>query len=371
MRISIDIQSAVTQRAGVGRYTRELVRHLGEIAPDDRFCLTYFDFKGNAAPIDAPNAEQNAVRWFPGRIAQLAWKTLRWPPYDRLAGPADLYHFPNFVIPPLRQGKSVVTIHDMSFIACPQFSEERNVRYLNTHIRDTAERADAIITVSQFSADEICSTLDVDPARVFPIHLGIADSFARPDEDTKTRILTKYGLDRPFILAVGTIEPRKNLPLLVDIFERLSDFDGYLVIAGGHGWKVDPILERINRSPRAASIRCLGYTSDDVLPALYAGASALVQTSFYEGFGLPPVEAMACGTPVVSSTGGSLPEVLGDGAVLVDSFEPDAWMEPIRRVLEDSTLRDTLGERARRKAATYRWADTATKTMNVYRQVAS
>jgi len=370
MKVCIDIQSAITQRAGVGRYTREIVQHLAEVAPDDKFLLPYFDFKGDATPIDIPNAEQRPIRWCPGRIAQLAWKTIKLPPYDMFAGNADVYHFPNFIIPPLRNKKSVVTIHDMSFVPYPHFAEGRNVRYLSHHIANTAKRADAIITVSHFSAREICTYLGVPEDRVFAIHHGISDTFAKPGAVATASVLSEYNLDRPYLLTVGTVEPRKNLPLLVDIFEKLEDFDGDLVIAGGLGWKYEPIIERIKNSPRAESIRLLGYTADDKLPALYAGASAFMVTSHYEGFGFPPVEAMACGTPVVSSTGGSLLEVLGEGAVLVDSLSADAWLEPIRKVLGDSAYREELILRGFQKAASYRWADAAAKTMDVYRRVA-
>jgi len=370
MKVCIDIQSAVTQRAGVGRYTRELVQHLGRAAPDDRFLLTYFDFKGRAAPIEVPNASQHAIRYCPGRLAQFAWKTLGWPPYDMFAGDADLYHFPNFIIPPLRNKKSVVTIHDVSFVPYPHFAEERNVRYLRTHIKETVKRADAIITVSEFSAREICSYLGADEERVFAVHHGISDTFARPGAEETARVLADCKLDRPYLLTVGTVEPRKNLTLMVEAFEHLKDFDGDLVIAGGLGWKYEPILERIRKSPRAKSIRCLGYTDDSRLPALYAGASAFLLTSYYEGFGFPPVEAMACGTPVVSSTGGSLAEVLGDGAVLLESYSGEEWAEQIGRVLTDSRFREELIDRGRIKAASYSWAEAASKTMAVYRQVA-
>ena len=371
MKVCIDIQSAVTQQAGVGRYTRELVQHLNSAAPDDELLLSYFDFRGDATSIDVPHAEQNVVRWCPGRLAQLAWKTIHWPPYDLMTAAADVYHFPNFIIPPMRKRtKSVVTIHDMSYIPYPHFAEERNVSYLRAHMKSTVKRADAIITVSHFSAREICNYLDVSEDRVFTVHHGIADRFMRPSDKITADVLASYKLDKPYLLTVGTIEPRKNISLLIKVFESLTDFDGDLVIAGGLGWKYEPIMERIKKSPRAKSIRCLGYTHDDKLPALYAGASAFVLTSHYEGFGFPPVEAMACGTPVVSSVGGSLAEVLGDGAVLVEGVSEELWANQIRTVLSDSSFREALIDRGRDKAASYTWAKAASETMNVYRQVA-
>jgi len=369
MRICIDVQSAVTQRAGVGRYTRELVQHLPEASPDDEFVLAYFDFKAKGAPIAPEGVEERRIRWCPGRIAQLAWKTIHWPPFDAFAGDADLYHFPNFVLPPLRHGKSVVTIHDMTFLRYPHFTENRNARHLTACMQDTVERADAIITVSQFSADEVCALLDVRPERVFAVHSGISSGFVRPPSETIRKQLSEAGLDKPYILTVGTVEPRKNIPFLIDVFEQLSDFDGELVIAGGLGWKYGPILERITNSPRSRDIRYLQYAGDSLLPSLYAGAELFVLTSFYEGFGFPPLEAMACGTPVVSSAGGSLREILGDAAIVLDDFDCDLWIEKIRQALSDSVLRKELASRGHAQAKKYSWAAAAAETHNVYQQV--
>ena len=155
------------------------------------------------------------------------------------------------------------------------------------------------------------------------------------------------------------------------MFEVLTDFDGDLVIAGGMGWKTQPILDCIRQSPRAASIKCLGFTNDETLPALYAGAEMFLLSSFYEGFGFPPVEAMACGSPVVSSTGGSLEEVLGDAAVLLPHYDIDGWLTAIRRVLQDRAYREDLIGKGFRQAASYTWEKTARQTLDVFRQVAS
>lgn len=370
MKICIDIQSTITQRAGVGRYTRLLVQHLGPMAINDHLFLFYFDFKRRGMPFEVTNAVHKAVRWCPGRIAQLMWKTLRWPPFNYFAGDADVYHFPNFILPPLNSGKkSVVTIHDMSFLRFPEFAEKRNEKYLSTQIRNTVSRADAIITDSQFSAHEIHDLLNVNPDRIFPIHLGVAKNFNAPDKPLIHSVLTHFGIDRPYILTVGTIEPRKNITFLVEIFERITDFDGYLVIIGMPGWKYEPILNRITTSSRASDIRYLKYVDDLQLPALYAGANLFAFPSLYEGFGFPPLESMACGTPVISSAKGSLAEVLGTGAVLMDSFDPDLWTARAREVLADSEFRKKLIAAGYQQAAKYTWTETARKTWEVYRRL--
>lgn len=369
MHICMDIQSAITQRAGVGRYTRLLAQHLGTTAQSDSLSLFYFDFKRKGEPFTVANADTHVVRWCPGRVAQLAWKHLGWPPVDLLAGNADLYHFPNFILPPLRRGRSVVTIHDMSFARFPEFAEEKNLQYLKSHLKRTAEHADAIIAVSEFSAQEICELLKVPPDRVFAVLNGIDEALCAPEPERIARVRRELDLERPYLLALGTIEPRKNYAFLVDLFEHLDDFDGCLAIAGMAGWKCDPIFERFRNSPRAHDIRWLEYVNDDQLAALYAGAEMFICTSHYEGFGFPPLEAMACGTPVVSSVGGSLGEVLGEAAVVIDSFDIDEWLTDIRRVLDDSELRSSLRTAGFQQAAGFRWSDTAAKTWDIYRKV--
>jgi glycosyltransferase involved in cell wall biosynthesis len=325
MKICVDIQPAIAQRAGVGRYTQCLVEHLGPLLEGDSLRLFYFDFRRRGLPFPVPGATFHALHWCPGRLAQWSWKTLSWPPFDRFYVDADVYHFPNFILPPLRRGAAVVTVHDMSFLRFPRFAENRNRRYLTGRIRDTVRRADAVITDSQFSAGEIRALIESSMTRIVPIYPGIGDGFRAPEPESVRAEAHRLGLTRPYLLTVGTLEPRKNIPFLVEVFERLSGYDGDLVIAGMPGWKVAPILERMATSRRAGRIRYLRYVDGAVLPALYAGADLFLTASVYEGFGFPPLEAMACGTPVISSRGGSLPEVLGDGALVVDGYEADAW----------------------------------------------
>ncbi len=371
MKVCLDVQSAVVQRAGVGRYTKVLAQHLGLVAPDDDFVFPYFDFRRRGEPFPIPGGTWRPIHWCPGRVVQGAWKTFGMPPYDWFAGRADVYHFPNFTIPPLRRGKAVVTIHDLAFMRHPEFAEDRNVRYLKATMRDTIARAAAIITVSRFSAHEIEDLLRVPRERIFAVHHGIGATFGDGAASTVAETLGHFGIDRPYLLTVGTVEPRKNLTFLIDLFEKLADFDGCLVIAGAPGWKYEPIFERMRRSPRRDDIRYVEYVDDTRLPGLYAGARAFVLTSFYEGFGFPPLEAMACGTPVVSSAGGSLAEVLGDAAVVLDSFDLDRWHDAVSRVIRDAALRKVLSERGRTQAAGYTWDAAARATHAVYRQVAA
>ncbi len=368
MHICLDIQSAIAQRAGVGRYTRMLLENLAGLRGTDEVSFFYFDFQRRGAVSCPPGARGRAVRWLPGRLAQQAWKRLDWPPFDWLAGRADVYHFPNFIIPPLRRGRAVVTMHDVSFLRHPEFTEARNLDYLRARLADTVARADAIITDSAFCAAEMAELLPASRGKTTAIHLGIGGEFApaAPPADWRAR----RGLARPYLLSVGTVEPRKNFTFLLEVFEQLTGFDGDLVIAGRRGWKCEPILARLRASPRAARIHWLADAADAELPWLYAGAELLVYPSVYEGFGFPPLEAMACGTPVLASAGGSLPEVLGGGAWILPGFRADEWAAAVHRLLSDAAARASWAERGRAWAARYTWAETARRTWSVYRGVA-
>ena len=371
MRVCMDIQAALGQRAGVGRYVRELLGHLGPAAGTDELSAFYFDFKRAGLDAPPPGVEMRSCRWMPGRVAQAAWKRLGFPPYEWFAGKADLYHFPNFIRPPLGRGrKSVVTIHDVSFLRMPETTEAKNLAWLSAEIHDTAAKADAILTDSQFSAREIVELLHVPEAKVFPVWLGLPKFGPPPAPDAIAQARKALGLEKPYLLMVGTIEPRKNIPFLVKIYEALKDFDGDLVLVGGLGWKTGPTLRAISESPRKAGIKLLKHLDDAQLSALYAGAAAFTFPTRYEGFGFPPLEAMGRGAPVISARNSSLPEVLGDAAEWVDGYDAEEWAATIRAVLGDSARAARLRAAGLAQARKFTWEETAQKTWDVYRRLA-
>jgi glycosyltransferase involved in cell wall biosynthesis len=370
VKVSVDIQAAIAQRAGIGRYVQCLAEHLGAFRGTDALQWFYFDFRRRGHGLTLPGGAERAVRWVPGRVVQGAWKTLHFPPYNWFAGAADVYHFTNFIRPPLTRGASVVSIYDVSFLRYPDAAEPANLAYLRAHIGRTVRRADAIITISAFSKQEIVALLGADPGRVHAIYPGVNHERGRPDAEAIRDARAALRLEGSYLLFVGTLEPRKNIPLLVDAFGRLRDYPGALVLAGMRGWKTEPILAHIARSPARDRIRVLDYVPDRHLPALYAGADLFVFPSRYEGFGFPPLEAMTYGVPVVSSTGGSLPEVLGDAAALVPEEDPAAWAETLASLLADPDRRAALAARGRTWPARYTWEHAAEATWAVYRQVA-
>ena len=371
MLVSVDIQPALDQQTGIGRYVRCLAEGVGTLRGQDEVRLFCFDFHGRGIRFPAPGASVRRIRWCPGRLARKTWQTLGWPPYDRFAGPADVYHFTNFVRPPLRRGRSVVSMYDASFLRHPHAAEPANLAYLERHVRGSVERAEAILTISEFSKRELVEHLGASPARVHVVYPGLDHVRRSPSKEDIVMARAALGLTRPYLLMVSTIEPRKNIPFLVEVFDRLDAFDGDLVVAGMKGWQVEPILQAMRGARRADHIRHLDYVKEEYLSGLYAGAELFVFPSLYEGFGFPPLEAMTAGTAVISSDGGSLGEALGDGAEILTAFDADAWADRIREMLADEHRRAALVERGRRQAARYTWSEHVQRTWDVYREVAA
>lgn len=369
MKVCIDIQAGVSQRAGIGRYVSELVGHLPR-TDDLDFELFYMDFKGKAKPPRAPHCTFRRFSKVPGLFVQQAWKHFSRPSFNTISGRYDLFHFPNFIIPPLdpRAG-AVVSIHDISFLLHPDFAESRNLDFLTRRIEKTVRRANAIITISRKSADDICERLSVEKDRVHPVYLGVSKSFCPASAESVSFIRDALLLDRPYILMVGTFEPRKNIPFAIDLFEKMSFFDGDLVLVGQKGWKNEAIFKRISASPAKERIHTFAALPDSFLPSLYSGAELLLMTSFYEGFGFPPVEAMACGTPVVSSDGGSLAEICADAAVVISGYDKDEWLARTEQLFASADLKAALCKAGLRRAADFTWQKTAEEHVSLYRKV--
>lgn len=371
MKVCIDIQPAIGQRAGVGRYTKCLVDELAPLRGEDELELFYFDFKRNGSPFSLEGVHEKSVQWIPGRFVQKAWKTILFPPFQWFSGPADVFHFTNFIRPPLnRRFKSIVNVHDLSFFRHPETLEPKNYQYITRNIRRTAREADVLLAISHFGGDEIEELLDVPRERIAAIPLAVSTGLTRPSEEEVKQDLSELGIDKPYLLFVSTIEPRKNVAFLADVMEALEDTDVDLVLAGGRGWHDQPIFERLQSSSASKRIRHLDYVPDRKLASLYAGTACFVFPSLYEGFGFTPLEAMALGAPVVSSNGGSLAEVLDDAATVLDTFEADRWADAVRRVLTDTEHRDSLVKKGYERAAFYTWEKTARATWDLYRKVA-
>lgn len=373
MTYCLDYQPAVAQGAGIGRYTRMLARGLlAELAPEEALRVFFCDFRRKAPADPVPGAEARAFRLLPGAAMQKLWTKLGAPAFDRFSGPADVFHFTNFVARPVRRGRVAVSVHDMSFERFPQFAEERNRAYLHANVARSVARADAVLTDSEFSRREIEELLPEARGKVRATALGISPDFRPAPPERVAEVRARLGLERPFLLDVGTVEPRKNLPLLVDFWERIAPEGFDLVVAGAPGWRCEPILARFAEAEKRfpGRFHYVRYVPDGLLDALYTACSLFAIPSFYEGFGFPPLEAMACGAPVLSSAGGSLPEVLGDAARIVRGFDADEWAgEALRLLREDPAARGARAAAGRARAASYTWERCARETLAVYRSL--
>jgi len=372
MRVCLDVSAAVHRRAGLGRYAHELVRALAEQGA--HAYVAFYHQRGEAylaPPIDRLPRLTTALGPRPWRLrTALAYFTGLG--MDRLFPGVDVFHATEHLLPRLRHTRSVFTLHDLIFQFDPGSHKPLNIAYLRAMMPRFLRAADAVITVSECSRSDAVRIYRVPPDKIRVIHEGVDPRF-QPIENRETlaAVRQKYHLPDRFILHVGTIEPRKNLPLLFEALAALSRDSGPLVVAGKVGWLTEPIFERVKEAGVEDRITFTGYVPDDDLPALIGAASVLAMPSKYEGFGLPVVEAMACGTPVVASSASSLPEVGGDAALYAPPDDARAWVEALRRVLADEALRASMREKGLRQAAKFRWDIAARQTAEVYAAVAT
>jgi alpha-1,3-rhamnosyl/mannosyltransferase len=285
-----------------------------------------------------------------------------------LVGPVDVFHATNFLlVHPVERAKRVVTFHDLTAMLFPQWHPAKRLREMRVGLPVSAALADRIIAVSRATKDDVVRHLAVDPERVAVVPLAVDASFrplAAADVDAA---LAPLGLVRgTYLLFLGTLEPRKNLPRLLDAAVRAGAEVGPLVLAGADGWGTDELRPRIAELARQGRVRPLGYVAETLRPFLLSGARVFVYPSLYEGFGLPPLEAMACGTPVITSNVSALPETVGDAALLIDPLDVDALAASIRRLWEDEALRRELRARGLARARDFSWERTARLTLEAY-----
>ncbi len=287
--------------------------------------------------------------------------------------PVDLLHV-QYTAPPLLPTPVVATIHDLAFEHLPQTFNRRSWMQLRLTVRQTARRASKIITVSEYSRRDICATYNIDADRIAVTPAAAPRHFAPISDATKLRtIRQRYGIDGDYILSLGSIQPRKNLVRLIEAYKCLLAVRAQsklpkLVIAGKRGWRDHDVFRAAAQSKFEKDILFTGYIPDSDLPALLSGATSFVYPSYFEGFGLPVLEAMQCGTPVIAGNCTSIPEVAGDAALLFDAFDTDELTTALARIVDDASFRASLRERGLERAKQFNWIRTAGLTLQVYRQ---
>jgi glycosyltransferase involved in cell wall biosynthesis len=366
MRVAIDARKL--HDFGIGTYIRNLLRQLAQLDRDTEYVLLCQEPDVGMAATLGPNFR--SVRE-PSPAYSLR-EQIRVPWVLRRERP-DVFHAPHYVLPAGVSSPSVVTIHDCIHLVFPQYLPNRAAYvYARASMWAAARRSDRILTVSEASKRDILRFFDVPPDKIVVIHNAIDAHFsAEPSPDQVAGVRERYQLDHKFVLYVGNIKPHKNLVRLIEAFDTLCrDYDDIKLLIIGDEISRLPALRRAVHSHKLHKrVRFLGYLSDETLAVLYRLASVFVFPSLYEGFGLPPLEAMASGTPVVTSNLSSLPEVTGEAAVLVDPYDVGAIVTGMRRVLEDPALADELRRRGLRRAREFSWTRSAEKTLAVYRDV--
>ncbi|MDH7485405.1 MAG: glycosyltransferase family 1 protein [Anaerolineae bacterium] len=413
MRIAIDYTPAIRQGAGIGRYTRGLVRALMELDAENEYVLLVVgkgqgargkkqearskkqearskrqegntkhetrNRKPGIAPASCilhlaslpPNFRLRHIP-LPHRLLTILWHRLRLPlPAEVFTGAADLFHSPDFVLPPLRRARGLITVHDLAFLRVPECADPGLRAYLSQAVPRSLARAHRILADSQNTKRDLMELLDVPAERIRVVPAGVDPCFRPVDDEAELeRVRSRYSLREPFVLSLGMLEPRKNFTRLIEahalLRRRLPSAPG-LVIAGGKGWLYEGIFAAAEKSG-GGRVRFLGFVPDEALPALYTLAELFVYPSLYEGFGLPPLEAMACGTPVVCSDRPSLPETAGDAALMVDAEDVEGLAVAMRRVLEDEALRARLVEKGFAQARRFTWEKAAQKLLAVYQE---
>jgi glycosyltransferase involved in cell wall biosynthesis len=379
MHIAIDYTPAVHQRAGIGRYTRGLVQALTRLDSENQYTLMVLGRTG--AHFIPPTLPTNfKLRFAPisDRWATVLWYRLNLPlPVELFSGQADLFHGPSFTLPPSLT-PSLLTVHDLSFLRYPQGAHPALLAWLTKAVPRSLRRARHVLADSESTRADLIELMQVPTDRITVIGAGVEERFQPVTEpETLGQIQARYKLPDRFILSVSTLEPRKNFTGLIAAFSQMaaasempSIADLHLVIAGGKGWLYDDIFAAAKTSPFRERIHFAGYVADEDLPALYSLATLFAFPSHYEGFGIPVLEAMACGTPVVCANNSSLPEIAGDAALMVEATDMEALADAMRRLVVDSLLREKLIRRGYEQARKFRWEEAARRLLGVYSEIA-
>jgi glycosyltransferase involved in cell wall biosynthesis len=374
MRIGIDYTAAARQRAGIGRYTRELVKALLTLDSPHRYTLFAAtgglpreDWLAKINRLTTISRSPLTVRNLPLSDDWLArlWHRLRLPlPVELITGPLELFYSPDFVLPPTRRAtRTLLTVHDLSFLHYPEAFVPTLRRYLERVVPRSVARADHVLADSEATRADLIAHLGTAPEKVDVLYSGVDPRFGPESKaGERERLEKRYGVgDQPYILSVGTVQPRKNYTRLIRAFASLRA-EAQLLIAGGKGWLYEEIVAEAEEHE---AVHLLGFVEDEDLPALYRNAALFAFPSLYEGFGLPVLEALACGTPVVCSDASSLPEVAGNAALLVDPLDIDVLTEAMARVLGDADLRQAMIARGLQQAARFTWERAARQLLDM------
>lgn len=367
MKITVDATSLLLRSAGVKSYTYHWLRALRAIAGAKN--VAAFPFISDLGDLDHDRSMLPMWATYP-RLAVLYASNYLPGALDLAIEGCDIFHASNQVHHGPRRARLTATIHDLTCWKLPELHTAANVQADHRFAEQILKKADGLIAVSEATREDAIDILDLDEDRVVTIHSGVSDAYFRVPAEQVLAVKEDLQLNKPYVLCVGTIEPRKNLDRLLDAWLALrpdlrEQFD--LVIAGPAGWAGSATVERLKATP---GVRLIGYVPEPFLPALTAGALVFAYPSLYEGFGFPVAQAMAAGVPVLTSNISSLPEVTGRAAELVDPLSVNEIRSGLQRLLESEDRREDLAVRAKEKAQNYRWERCARRSMTFFENIA-
>jgi len=373
MHIGIDAHAIGARQGGNETYISNLIKSLAEIDGDNLYTI----YLANAGAAAQWREEfTNRYKNFSVRLLPPPTPLVRVPvylTYELFRRPVDVLHV-QYTAPPFCRIPIVVTIHDLAFERMPETFTRRGSFQLKLTVRWTAKKAAKVATVSEYSRQDLLDIYKLPPEKVVVTYNGVESSFTpQPSvQNEAEEIRRRFGVSRDFVLAVGSLQPRKNLVRLIRAYARLrserQDFRPQLVIVGRKLWLANEIFDEVKKQRWADDVILTGYVADEDLPALYRAARAFVYPSLFEGFGLPPLEAMACGTPVVTSDVSSMPEITGDAALLIDPNDEGALANALIEVVNNDRLRADLREKGIAQAKKFTWRDAAEKTLRLYQE---
>lgn len=373
MRIAFDYTAGIRQEAGIGHYVRSLLEAMLELDTTNAYTLLTSGRPTKERPFPTAANVRGRSLLMPDRYLNIVWYRMRAPlPAQLFTGNVDIYHGPDFVLPPLHKHiRTVVTIHDLAFLKHPEYAAPKLAAYLNKVVPLSIAKANVVATVSHDSAHTLTEHYGVPPEKITVIPNGLRPHFRRITDPLLLGATTnKFGLKHPLVLGVGTLEPRKNHMGLIRAFHQAQSNKRHrpamLALAGGSGWLYDETRQLVADLKLEKKVRFLGRVNDLELAILYSLADIFVFPSFFEGFGVPPLEAMACGAPVITSNTSSLPEVVGDAALTVNPHEPAEIAAAITRLISDEQLRESLRQQGYARSQLYTWPKSATKMLDIY-----
>jgi len=388
MKIAIDISPLATpKRTGIENFTFNFCKNLSKVDKENEYILfanSYGHFQSLKEAIEGIGIKESRnistqISRVPRTILELMWKYIHIPSVEHLVHEKiDVFHImgAGAINPLLRTVKLVATIYDLIPIKFPDFFDEKTRRHFNCYFNNVIPKADVVIAISNSTKEDILEYFDIPGNKVEVVAPGFDSELYRQMQDKSMidKIKAKYGIDKNYILFVGTLEPRKNLQKLIKAYSILPEYlksDYLLVVCGKKGLFFEELFRAVKELKLEEKVIFTGYVPDEDLPFLMNGAEVFVYPSLYEGFGLPPLEAMACGTPVISSKVSSLPEVVNDAGILINPNDVEELSDALLRVLSNNELRAQLSEKGLKQASKFSWKKTAMKIVEIYNKVGS